>query len=49
MSVAGIDGRPFYHEFAWAYDALIARPVADECAGMAFEDRLVVTASLGAR
>jgi len=27
--------RPFYGEFAWAYDDLIARPVADECAGMA--------------
>ena len=27
--------RPFYHEFAWAYDALIARPVEDEAAGMA--------------
>lgn len=27
--------RPFYGEFAWAYDYLIARPVAEECAGMA--------------
>ncbi len=27
--------RPFYGEFAWAYDHLIARPVAAECAGMA--------------
>lgn len=27
--------RPFYGEFAWAYDYLIERPVADECAGMA--------------
>ena len=27
--------RPFYGEFAWAYDDLVARPVADECAGMA--------------
>jgi len=26
--------RPFYGEFAWAYDYLIARPVAEECAGM---------------
>jgi SAM-dependent methyltransferase len=27
--------RPFYGEFAWAYDDLVERPVADECAGMA--------------
>ncbi|HKC05663.1 MAG TPA: methyltransferase domain-containing protein [Methylomirabilota bacterium] len=27
--------RPFYAEFAWAYDYLVARPVAEECAGMA--------------
>jgi ubiquinone/menaquinone biosynthesis C-methylase UbiE len=27
--------RPFYGEFAWAYDYLIERPVAEECAGMA--------------
>jgi len=27
--------RPFYGEFAWAYDYLVARPVAEECAGMA--------------
>jgi ubiquinone/menaquinone biosynthesis C-methylase UbiE len=27
--------RPFYGEFAWAYDYLIERPVAVECAGMA--------------
>ncbi|HUM14872.1 MAG TPA: class I SAM-dependent methyltransferase [Candidatus Nitrosotalea sp.] len=26
--------RPFYNEFAWAYDHLVVRPVADECAGM---------------
>jgi SAM-dependent methyltransferase len=26
--------RPFYGEFAWAYDYLIERPVAEECAGM---------------
>jgi SAM-dependent methyltransferase len=26
--------RPFYGSFAWAYDYLIERPVADECAGM---------------
>jgi len=27
--------RPFYGEFAWAYDYLVERPVGDECAGMA--------------
>jgi len=27
--------RPFYGEFAWAYDYLIDRPVPAECAGMA--------------
>lgn len=27
--------RPFYGAFAWAYDYLIARPVAAECAGIA--------------
>jgi len=27
--------RPFYGEFAWAYDHLIPRPVAAECAGIA--------------
>ena len=26
--------RPFYREFAWAYDYLIERPVAGECAGI---------------
>ena len=35
MTVVAVGARPFYHEFAWAYDALIARPVADECAGIA--------------
>ena len=35
MTVVASGARPFYHEFAWAYDALIARPVADECAAMA--------------
>lgn len=35
MTVIEVGARPFYHEFAWAYDALIARPVADECAGIA--------------
>ncbi len=34
MTVIAVGARPFYHEFAWAYDALIARPVADECAGI---------------
>jgi SAM-dependent methyltransferase len=28
------DLRPFYGEFAWAYDDLVDRPVAEECAGM---------------
>ena len=28
------DPRPFYGEFAWAYDDLVDRPVAAECAGM---------------
>lgn len=32
---AAVTPRPFYGEFAWAYDDLIARPVAEECAGMA--------------
>jgi SAM-dependent methyltransferase len=35
MTVIEVGARPFYHEFAWAYDALIPRPVADECAGIA--------------
>jgi len=35
MTVGALAARPFYHEFAWAYDLLVARPVADECAGMA--------------
>lgn len=35
MTVVAAGARPFYHEFAWAYDALIARPVADECADVA--------------
>jgi SAM-dependent methyltransferase len=26
--------RPFYSDFAWAYDDLVDRPVAEECAGM---------------
>ena len=30
----GVAPRPFYGEFAWAYDYLIERPVAGECAGM---------------
>src|SRR5713101_5225825 len=30
----GVAARPFYGEFAWAYDYLIERPVAGECAGM---------------
>ena len=34
MTVAAPATRPFYHEFAWAYDALVARPVEDEAAGM---------------
>jgi ubiquinone/menaquinone biosynthesis C-methylase UbiE len=34
VTVIVVGARPFYHEFAWAYDALIARPVADECAGI---------------
>jgi SAM-dependent methyltransferase len=29
-----VDSRPFYADFAWAYDYLVDRPVADECAGM---------------
>jgi len=32
---AAVTSRPFYGEFAWAYDYLVARPVAEECAGMA--------------
>jgi len=35
MTVVAAGARPFYHEFGWAYDALIARPVADECADVA--------------
>lgn len=35
MTVTALAARPFYHEFAWAYDLLVARPVADECEGMA--------------
>jgi ubiquinone/menaquinone biosynthesis C-methylase UbiE len=35
VTVIEVGARPFYHEFAWAYDALVARPVADECAGIA--------------
>jgi SAM-dependent methyltransferase len=35
MMVGALAARPFYHEFAWAYDLLVARPVTDECAGMA--------------
>jgi SAM-dependent methyltransferase len=27
--------RPFYGDFAWAYDLLVARPVAEECARVA--------------
>jgi SAM-dependent methyltransferase len=34
-ATAAVTPRPFYGEFAWAYDYLIARPVAEECAGMA--------------
>ena len=34
MTVGALAARPFYHEFAWAYDLLVARPVAEECAGM---------------
>jgi 2-polyprenyl-3-methyl-5-hydroxy-6-metoxy-1,4-benzoquinol methylase len=37
VTVIEVGARPFYHEFAWAYDALIARPVPDECAGIAAE------------
>ena len=37
--MTAVDGlsatRPFYGEFAWAYDYLVARPVDDECAAMA--------------
>jgi len=32
---AAVTPRPFYGEFAWAYDYLVERPVAEECAGMA--------------
>jgi SAM-dependent methyltransferase len=32
--VTAVAPRPFYGEFAWAYDYLIERPVADECAAM---------------
>lgn len=35
MTVGALAARPFYHEFAWAYDLLVPRPVADECAGLA--------------
>jgi ubiquinone/menaquinone biosynthesis C-methylase UbiE len=35
MTVGALAARPFYHEFAWAYDLLVPRPVVDECAGMA--------------
>jgi len=36
MTVTALAARPFYHEFAWAYDLLVAPPVADdECEGMA--------------
>src|SRR5260370_39990415 len=35
MTVIEMGARPCCHEFAWAYDALTARPVADECAGIA--------------
>lgn len=35
MIVTELPARPFYHEFAWAYDALSTRPVADECAAVA--------------
>lgn len=31
----GVAPRPFYGEFAWAYDYLIDRPVVDECAALA--------------
>jgi SAM-dependent methyltransferase len=33
--VTTLPSRPFYGEFAWAYDYLIPRPVAAECAGIA--------------
>jgi 2-polyprenyl-3-methyl-5-hydroxy-6-metoxy-1,4-benzoquinol methylase len=26
-----VGGRPFYEEYAWAYDLIIARPVSDDC------------------
>jgi SAM-dependent methyltransferase len=31
----GTSPRPFYGEFAWAYDNLVERPVVEECAAMA--------------
>jgi hypothetical protein len=34
VPAARAETRPFYGEFAWAYDYLVARPVAGECAGM---------------
>ncbi len=34
-AVTDLASRPFYGEFAWAYDYVSARPVAEECAGMA--------------
>jgi hypothetical protein len=58
-ATAAITPRPFYGEFAWAYDYLIERPVggfeAMEYAGtyegapLGQGDRIVVAASLGAR
>jgi hypothetical protein len=30
MTVGALGARPFYHEFAWAYDLLVARPVTDK-------------------
>ncbi|HUP36782.1 MAG TPA: hypothetical protein VNC82_15215 [Candidatus Limnocylindria bacterium] len=44
---AAVTPRPFYGEFAWAYDYLVERPVAEECAGMA--DALARRASARAR
>jgi SAM-dependent methyltransferase len=34
-ATGALEPRPFYGEFAWAYDYLIERPVADECAAIA--------------
>lgn len=43
-----VEDRPFYGEFGWAYDALMARPAGGRCAFIA-DQRSVIGVEVGSR